>query len=440
MIPKEIDYILKRLEENNFLGYIVGGSVRDILMGKEPEDYDLTTDASPNEMKEIFNDYKIVDTGIEFGTLILIKTNVRVEITTFRTEGSYSDGRRPDWVKFVDDLELDLSRRDFTINAIAMDRNRKIYDPFGGKYDIENEIIRAVGDPKKRFKEDYLRILRGIRFKSKLNFTIEENTLIAMKDLAHGLKYISAERIQSEFNKIMLSEIPSRGIYLMEEIGALEIIMPEIMPTVGFDQMTPYHQKTLFDHMLCVVDNCPPKLHLRLAALMHDISKPDLLTIGEDGKGHFYGHEIEGAKLSREILKRLKYSKKTINEVDSLIYNHMKAHEVMKKKAVKRLIAKVGEEYIFDLLDLMIADRICTTDERDIEFLIERKNLAYEILNSNESYSISTLAINGNDIKALGFEEGKIIGEILNYLNDLVLEDEKLNEKEKLIEIIRDKF
>ncbi|NLY20286.1 MAG: HD domain-containing protein [Tissierellia bacterium] len=439
-MPIHIEELLNRLEKNGYEAYLVGGCVRDFIRGIEPNDYDIATNAKAIETESVFSDYRTVDIGSEYGTIVVVTQYGNVEITSYRYDGEYDDRRHPSKVEFVNNIEEDLGRRDFTINAMAMDLRGNIVDPYGGKIDLSRGLIQTVGDSAKRFEEDKLRILRAIRFATQFDFDLEPKTMGNINKYANSINVVSYERIRDEFSKILLSKTPSRGLHLLQETGILNELIPELIPTVDFDQKTPYHNKTLFDHILCVVDNVKPKLHLRLAALFHDIEKPNTLTIDESGKGHFYGHDILGGETAEKIMRRLRYDNITINAVKVLIEQHMKAHDVMTKKAVKRQMNRVGEEYIYDLLNLMIADRICTSEDRDIDFLLERIGIVDEILNNSEIYKKNQIAINGNDIKDLGFSEGVIIGEILDFLYELVLENKDLNDRDKLIELIEKNY
>lgn len=435
-MPKDVLFILNKLLENGFEAYIVGGCVRDKLLGIEPHDYDITTSAKPDEIKRVFKDYKTILVGEEFGTVGILLNEVLYEVTTFRIDGAYLDNRKPESVTFSDNLIEDLKRRDFTINAIAIDSKGKLFDPFNGKDDLENKIIRAVGNPVERLREDALRMMRAIRFAGRFGFFIEAELFDAISLESGLLKNIAPERIFDEFSKMITSDRPSYYLLLMEEAGILDVIFPELKRTVGFVQFSPYHDKTLFDHLLCVMDNVKPDLSLRLAALFHDISKVDTLSIGEDGRGHFYGHEILGAEIVEKILKKYRLPNKTIEKVKILILDHMKVHSEMTDKALRRQIKRVGIENVLDLYDLLIADCKATRIDRDASFIINRKNRVKKLLDEKEMKTEKFLEINGNDIKALGFSEGKIIGKILKDLEEIVLDDPEKNKRAYLIEYI----
>ena len=439
-MPKNVLFILNKLRENGFEAYIVGGSVRDKLMGIEPHDYDITTSARPEEIKKVFQAYKTVLVGEDFGTVGILLDNTLYEVTTFRIDGAYINNRKPEKVIFSKNLTEDLKRRDFTINAMAMDGDGNLYDPFNGQDDIKNKIIRAVGDPNERIREDALRMMRAIRFAGRFGFFIEEELFDALSLNASLLKKIAPERIFDEFSKMITGENSSHYLLLMEETGILDVIFPELKRTVGFVQFSPFHDKTLFDHLICVMDNVKPDLSLRLAALFHDISKVDTLSIGEDGRGHFYGHEVLGADKVEEILKRYRLSNKTIEKVRILILDHMKVHSEMTDKALRRQIKRVGRDNVLDLYDLLIADCMCTRANRDASFIINRKNRVKELLDEKEMKTEKFLEINGNDIKSLGFSEGKIIGRILRDLEEMVLDDPEKNKKTYLIDYIDENY
>ena len=435
-IPDYVNKIIYLLEKAGFEAYIVGGSVRDLMLNKEPSDYDITTSATPDEIQETFKDFKTLYVGKQFGTVIIVQQEGYIEVTTYRTEGEYIDGRRPSEVSFSKDIYEDLGRRDFTINSMAYNKKVDIIDPYNGKMDITNKIIRTVGNPEKRFSEDHLRILRAVRFSSQLGFTIEDYTYEACKALSDSLTYISAERIRDELFKILLTNKPSNGIRLMLDLGILEVVIPELLTTIDFDQKNPNHNKDVFEHILCVLDETPPILHIRIAALLHDIAKPLTFSIDEKGIGHFFGHDKKGAEITKEIITRLKCSREFIEKVTKLVKEHM-YHGSIKEKGIKRQIRRVGEADIFDLMELRKADMKCKNENKDISVLEEKERQIRDIIINKEPYQKNHLKIDGNDIIGLGFKPGKEIGEILDYLVEKVLLHPEFNEKEKLIEIIK---
>lgn len=439
-IPDYVNKILNRLENAGYESYIVGGSVRDLLLGKVPHDYDVTTNAKPDEILEIFRDFKTISVGKEFGTIIVVQNEGNIEVTTYRIEGKYLDGRRPSEVKFSNKIEEDLSRRDFTINSMAYNKLQGLIDPFNGKQDLDLGTIRTVGNTKERFSEDHLRILRGVRFATQLGFKMDDKIYKVSKEMSHLLSNISAERIREELFKILLSKKPSYGIRLMNELGILDTILPELKPTVGFEQQNPYHDKNVFDHTLCVVDGVSEIIELRLAALFHDIGKPHTFTIDEKGIGHFYHHDKLGVRLTKEILTRLKCPNDLIKDVLLLIGDHMTKSRDMKDKGLKRLISRVGEDRIFHLMELQKVDRMCTNPSADVDFFEDRIIDITRILDNHEAYEKNHLAIDGYDIINLGYNQGKNIGEILDFLMEKVLSNPELNNKEKLIKLVKNKY
>lgn len=435
-IPDYVEDIIDRLIDHGFEAYIVGGSVRDSVMGKIPSDYDVTTSASPDEIENVFEGYKTFSPGREFGTIVVVSKEGNTEITTYRVEGKYSDGRRPDFVEFTSSLKEDLKRRDFTINAMAYNHKEGLIDPFDGVKDIKDGLIRCVGNPYIRLNEDYLRILRAVRFATQLDFLIDIETSNACMELSSKLDLVSIERIRDEFFKIILSNKPSNGILLMRSLGLLKEIIPELIPAIGFDQRNPHHDRSVFQHTLLVLDNTPPVLHLRLAALLHDVGKPYTFTIDPNGIGHFYGHDKESVKIGKEFLIRIRCSTKLIEETLNLVKEHMNHSPKMKTKAIKRQLQRIGEDNMRNLISLQIADRLSKNGRKDIEYLLEKKRQVDEIIDNNEPYKKAHLAINGNDLKEIGYKEGKIIGKILEYLLNYVLDNPQGNNKEELLKIV----
>lgn len=435
-IIKEAFEVLNILNSNGYEAYLVGGCVRDYLLNREIYDYDITTSATPNQICEIFKDNIKNIVGIEYGSLTINYKNVDFEVTTFRSDGGYLNHRHPDKVDFVLDLEKDLSRRDFTINSIAMDKNKKIYDPFFGENAIRNKKIFSIGDANKKISEDALRILRAIRFAGVLDFTIDDSLAIAIKNNIGLLEFVSRERIVLEFNKILLSKKPSRCLKLMADFGVFNVIFREISSMIGFNQDNPHHENLLFEHVLKVVDGTSSKLSLRLAALFHDIAKPLTKSFDDAGVAHYYGHDDIGSEMAFNILKEYKYSNDICNLVRLLIKEHMSAPEVIGDKGLRRQIQRLGKENIFLLYELMISDRLATSKNRDASFLYNRVKIIENLL-EEVPISKSFLAINGDDIIKLGYGQGPIIGEILNRLNEIVLDNPKLNNRDDLINIVK---
>lgn len=431
-LNEDIYYILDKLNSNGFEAYLVGGAVRNLLLGLKINDYDITTNALPSQIINLFD--KTILTGIDYGTVTIVLNKKMYEVTTYRLDHEYVDSRRPSYVKFSKDLEEDLMRRDFTINAICMDKFGNIVDPINGAEDISKNIIRAIGNPEVRIKEDALRMIRAIRFMTDLKFEIEEKTFEAIKKNSEKTIHISPERIQVELNKIILSKEPSKGFYKMLDAGILKHVIPELIPCVGFEQYSSYHDKDVFSHIMEVMDNTHPKIEIRLAALFHDITKPSCLSIDENGEGHFYGHHIESADLSTEILKRLKYSNEIIQKVWKLIRYHPLKETSIGEKGVKRFIEKVGKENLSDMFNLNYADIIGKSHREGIGKLRNMEQKTMEIVNRRDPLNLKDLEINGKELKKLGVKEGPIIGVVLDRLLTIVLDYPSENTKEKLVQ------
>lgn len=430
--------IISIIEKNKEEAYIVGGCIRDMIMGKRPKDWDIATSAFPNQVIDFFKPtkFRIIDLSKKHGTIVLYKNSKSYEVTTFRTEEAYTDHRHPDEVRFVKTLEKDLERRDFTMNALAYSEKKGLIDLFHGKEAIDSRVIRCVGDPMKRFNEDALRILRGIRFSSQLDFKIDNKTFEGMKKQIKLIKFISMERIQNEFNKIILSNNPSTGILQLKNVGALDFIIPELKSTYNFNQHNPNHHLDVFEHSLKVLENTPKKLSLRLAAIFHDIGKPDTFSEDESGVGHFYNHEKRSMEITEKILKRMKYSNKVIDKTLKIIDEHMTVYnDEFSDKAVKRLMKRLEPISIDDLVAFQIADIKATANPEKFKHVVALKNRVESIKNKKEPLAIKDLAINGNDLIDLGVPEGKQIGNILNYLFEIVLEKPEFNQRNKLLSL-----
>jgi len=443
-LPENVIYILKTLEDNGFEGYIVGGCVRDLLLDKNPNDWDITTNALPVQLFEIFP--KSVDIGANHGTVgVIFGSNDIVEVTTYRIDGDYTDNRRPDSVIFTPNLSADLARRDFTINAMAYNENGGLVDLYDGIDDLRRGIIRCVGDANLRFREDALRMLRAVRFAAQLGFEIEPKTYDAICVNAQLIKNISAERICAELDKILLSDNPQH-LKTIVNTGLGEFVFPEFSTCFATPQNTKYHIYNVGEHTLLAVENTPKQLNVRLAALLHDWGKPASRTTDEDGVDHFYGHGEVSVELARNFLNRLKYS----NEIKDTVLPLVKYHDTQinpDKNAVKRAInklqkhsEKVDDTLFLDLLDLKLADTLAQNPEYSGErqkLATELRGIYFEIKENQEALKIANLAINGRDLMNLGVPEGKEIGEILKKLLDAVIENPKLNTKEKLLEQAR---
>ena len=428
-LPDPILTCIRALEEAGFQAYVVGGCVRDACLGLAPHDYDMCTSALPEQTEAVFAGYRLVLAGKKHGTVGVVMDGDVVEITTFRTEGDYLDNRHPEWVEFVADIEKDLARRDFTVNAMAYSPTRGFADPFGGREDLKNGVLRAVGDPARRFQEDSLRILRGVRFAVRFGFTVEKNTLAAMDSQAHLMDNLARERVFDELCKL----IPAvKAKDLLEFAPVLCRVLPELSPMLGYDQKNRHHIHDLYTHTALVVHHCPNDLVLRWAALLHDIGKPEVRTMGEDGQAHYHGHAAVSAELADGVLRRLKAPTALREQVVTLIAKHMTLPQP-DKKYLRRHLGKLGAETMENLLTLQEADTHATGtchEEEFARFAAVRAILA-QIREENACLSLKDLALNGHDLMALGYQ-GKAIGLELNRLLNLVLEEQCENTGEAL--------
>lgn len=435
-LPKNVENIIKTFQEAGFEAYAVGGCVRDSLLGRTPNDWDITTDALPMQIKALFP--KTFDTGIQHGTVSVLQDREIYEVTTFRIDGEYEDNRHPKDVSFTRNLSEDLMRRDFTINAMAYNPKTGLIDLYGGLDDMKNRTIRCVGNAKERFTEDALRILRAVRFAAQLDYSIDEETRKAILELAPNLKYISAERIAAELLKILLSDHPER-LKEAYELSITKIILPEFDVMMNTTQNNPHHCYTVGEHALHVLMNAPGQKSLRLAALLHDVAKPVMKTTDEEGVDHFRGHPDKGVEMATDILHRLKMDNDTIREVSVLVKYHDHAIEES-DKALRRAIHKIGEEYFPMLFDLNEADLMGQSEYQRTEKLLHLANLRKlykEILENKQCVSLKTLQITGNDLIQNGYKPGPGIGEKLNELLMMVIDDPSLNEKEKLLKLLQ---
>lgn len=430
-IPENVEKIIDKLEGSGFEAYIVGGCVRDSILGKEPKDYDITTSALPEQVKTCLDGYSVIDTGIKHGTVTVIADDEYIEITTFRIDGNYSDHRRPDSVSFSENLLDDLSRRDFTINAMAYNRRTGVIDKFGGQKDLFRRIIKCVGEPAVRFNEDALRIMRALRFASELNFTVDTITSAAIHDLRRLLGSVSVERISRELNLLLTGAAPSN--VLMEYGDVIATFIPELRPCIGFDQHSRYHVYDIWTHTAVAIEHSKNDKDVRLALLLHDIAKPECCHFDEEGNGHFPGHERRGAEIAANVLRSLHYSNDTIDTVTTLIKYHY-ITPIDDKIVVKQLLATVGTDMFFKLTEVMKGDSRAKQSfcfER-VQILESMEKKAAEIIENKECISVTQLDINGSDIAALG-AEGKEIGDILARLLSLVIEEKVENIKFELI-------
>ena len=478
---------LRRLHEAGYEAYLVGGCVRDSLLGRTPGDWDITTAALPEQVEAVFAGARIIETGLKHGTVTVLLDGLPLEITTFRTESGYADHRHPDAVAFTLSLTEDLARRDFTINAMAWaplirhgsavtpspegeGLDGGLTDPFGGQADLHAKIVRCVGDPMQRFDEDALRILRALRFAAQLDFTIDPATAAAAHALRDTLALVSRERIAVELTKLLCG--PAARRILVEYWEILAVPLPELAPMAGLDQRSKYHCYDVLEHSAAAAEALPPEPILRWSALLHDVGKPACFTVDEAGRGHFHGHAKAGAPMAREILTRLRFDKDTVNRITRLVELHDypidppvevqdqgsgKAEDGScetrilrcaqndgaeadflrraEERAVRKLIGKLGEADFFRLLELKRADSLAHhPDYRGRVAACDRlAALARELLDQAPCFTVRDLAINGNDLLALGVPKGPEIGKILDALLDAVLAGRLPNEREKLL-------
>ncbi len=431
-IPEQVSTILAKLQESGYEAYIVGGCVRDALLGREPNDWDITTSALPMDVKRIF--VKTVDTGLQHGTVTVLAGGKGYEVTTYRVDGVYEDGRHPKAVTFTPSLREDLQRRDFTINAMAYREPGVLVDLFGGQKDLADGVIRAVGDPVQRFSEDALRILRAIRFSAQLGYRIEDETLRAASELAVNLRKISAERIRVELEKTITSDHPAllRTAY---EAGITAMFLPEFDQCMETRQNNPHHCYTVGEHILKSMELIRNDRILRLTMLLHDVGKPACLTTDEQGIDHFYGHQEVSASMAQAILKRLKYDNDTIRKVVKLV----RCHDMqirLTAPAVRKAVVKIGEDLFPLFLEVKQADLLAqSTYQREDkqEILDEVKRLYAEIIGHGDCLNLKHLAVNGSDLVRMGVKPGREVGDILARMLNDVLDVPSHNDKDYLL-------
>ena len=433
--PDHVLSLLDRLEDSGFEAYLVGGCVRNALMGIETHDYDITTSALPEEIKRVFSDMRFIETGIKHGTVTVISDEIIAEITTYRTDGIYEDRRHPQSVTFTTSLEEDLSRRDFTVNAIAYSPKRGIVDLFDGTVHLKEGLLCCVGDAKKRFDEDALRIMRGLRFMSEYGFNPDDKTSAALHEKKELLKEISAERINSELSILLCGNSDFLSYVLREYWDIFAVLIPEIADCHGFEQHTHYHDRDVWEHTIAAVCSIEPVLHLRLTMLLHDLGKPAAYTF-YNGAGHFKGHGEISADICRRIMNKLKFDGETFRKTLFLIERH---DMVMTDDAVliKKHLNRFGSELYFDLLKVHIADDKAKSPDAQERIAIYHSaaKAAQKIISENDCYSLKNLGINGHDIMKLGFT-GKSIGLALDFLLNAVIEGKCPNKNNILCDYI----
>ncbi len=438
-IPAPVKELGRVFREKGYECHLVGGAVRDLILGRELTDFDIATNALPEQVTDLFR--RVIPTGIKHGTVTVLFRGERFEVTTYRSDGTYSDGRRPDAVTFSATIDEDLARRDFTINGMACDlASGRLLDPHGGRADLMRKVVRAIGDPSQRFQEDGLRPVRACRLAAQLGFSIDAATKAAIPAALDRVRLVSMERVRDELVRIVQSEHVVMGFELLSETGLLAVIMPELEQGRGVEQ----RERHCFDVFMHSLYTCaaadPADLGLRLAALLHDVGKPATLTFGEAGEPRFHNHDRVSAELADEILKRLKLPNAVVERVSHLVRHHMFNYsEEWKDAAVRRLVARVGREHIHDLMRLRRADQVgrCNRDE-PITGLVELGRRIERVLGAESALTLGDLAVDGRALMAeLAVPSGPVVGVILRFLMETVLEDPAQNERGRLLEIAR---
>lgn len=437
MIPQEVCAVLQTLERAGYEAYAVGGCVRDILMGKAPHDWDVTTSALPEETMALF-DHFAIPTGLQHGTVTVRSGGLSCEVTTFRTDGDYPDHRHPAAVTFTRSLREDLARRDLTVNAMAMDVRGTLHDPFGGQADIRRRTLRCVGEPERRFQEDALRILRTLRFSATLGFAIEENTHQALRAQCGDLRYVAAERVREELTKLLCGTDVLR--VLLDDPQVLGVVLPEILPCVGFDQHNRHHCYDVWGHTAHAVAAAPPDPVLRWAMLLHDLGKPQCFTLDEQGVGHFHGHHRPSAEMAEAVCRRLRFDKATAQRICMLVRYHDRPIPLT-EKAIRRAMNQLGVEGLRHLCAVKRADNLAQhPDYRSRQREIgEGEAIMDALLEKDACFSLKQLAVNGRDMAALGLE-GPAIGQALQTLLEAVMDGEADNDRAALLALAKEKY
>lgn len=434
MIPQEVKQIMETLRRGGYEAFVVGGCVRDILRGVAPHDWDITTSALPEETMALFPHFAI-PTGLKHGTVTVRSGSYSCEVTTYRADGDYSDHRRPDGVTFTRSLREDLARRDFTVNAMAMDVHGTVHDDFSGQEDLKKGILRCVGEPTRRFGEDALRILRALRFSSTLGFPIEAETKAAIFELKDDLRYVAAERVREEVTKLLLG--PGVETVLTEFPAVLGVVIPEVLPAVGFDQRNRHHCLDVWAHTARAVAQVEPDALLRWVMLLHDLGKPETFTLDDMGEGHFYGHADRSENIAQEVCRRLRFDNRSRERILRLVRYHDRP-VALTEKAITRLLRKLGVEDSRALCAIKRADNLAQhPDYRERQREIhEAERIIDAILEKEHCFSLQHLAVDGNDLLSLGLR-GKAIGQTLEQLLTAVMEGGLPNEKEALIKEVK---
>lgn len=430
-LPEQVNFIIHTLENAGYEAYAVGGCIRDSFLGREPDDWDITTSAAPEQVKELFR--RTIDTGIRHGTVTVMLGADGYEVTTYRIDGEYEDGRHPKEVIFTASLEEDLKRRDFTMNALAYNERSGLVDCFGGIRDMQQGLVRAVGDPGERFEEDALRMMRAVRFAAQLNYTIEENTRAAIQRLAERMSCVSAERIQTELVKLIVSAHPEK-LRLMYETKLTAVILPEWDAMMRAEQNNPHHCYTVGEHTLHALEHTPADRIKRLAILFHDMGKPAVKTTDNAGCDHFHAHAALSRELAEQILRRLKFDNETIDKVTRLVLWHDYKPELT-EGSIRRGIHKIGEDVFPLLFDIQRADILAQNSfmrEEKLDALERMQAIYRHILEERQCLSLKDLAVSGKDLISLGMSPGREIGEALEIMLDWVLEHPQDNRKEVL--------
>ena len=429
LLPTAVSEAMNILRNAGFQAFLVGGAVRDLLLGRTPKDYDLTTDATPDQIESVFP--HTYPSGKKYGTITVLIDGFVQEITTFRFDGEYTDGRRPNQVTFSTNVEEDVTRRDATINAILYD-GKDVIDYIGGVDDLLKGTVRAIGNPDQRIQEDALRMLRYIRIASQLGFSIEPKTFAAIKKNVEKIAVISQERIRDEIFKILLIDsplLPTAYAQLLAS-GLFHLVLPELAPAVGFEQHNPHHNRDVMGHTLEVIKNVRPEITLRLAALFHDCAKPHTFSRDADGIGHFFGHAGSSAAIAQNVLRRFGCSTELSDQITGLVREHMSIPDPANKASIRRLLGRLGEQGVSDLLELIKADRPGYSTESVLNLV---RNSIKEIIEEGHAISLRHLAITGRDLISAGLKPGPSMGEVLQGLLNAVIEQPHLNERETLL-------